>query len=341
MWPYFAIYFLIIFLSIPSFRLSILVLTSILIFCLLALKGIVGCDYIGYYYHYIYFNPNETFVKLRGEIGWWYIEYFIYNSGLGYQWYYFISGAIGAFFLFLTQKEIKSTGLLIIIYPIIIIQLGLSGIRQFAAVCLVMFIISKYIFNPPRSIIPFVVTILIAATFHISSIAMFLFLPLLKKLSGIILAVLIISGLLGILSSFSEAVYSTYETAYLYEGARGSNGAWIRFILTALILAIGAYSADAYYLRIAITIILFGLLVGTINSIALHRMNYYLYPLAGLLLIKYFKDDYDNRHILRLCYLLSVVYMFFWFNFSTHSHCLIPYKFFFQESQEFILLSSY
>ncbi|MEM1326604.1 MAG: EpsG family protein [Bacteroidota bacterium] len=334
---YFALYLFMFLIALLNYNRLYILLVYFILFLLLAFKGEVGCDYTGYLNRYIYFYPGETFISLRGEVGWWYIERFIYNQDMDYQWYYIFSGFLAVFFCLLAQKHVKSIGLIILIYPIVFLQLGLSGIRQFVAVSIVLYIVARYVFDLPKSIRPYIVWILVAATFHVSALIMLLFLPFLTKLNPWLIALLVIVGLIGFSSSFYETVSQVYQDRYFNETPRTSSGAWVRFMLTIILLALGVYTPGNIYLKLGIAIVVIGVITGLINSIALHRLNYYFLPVASILVLKRALTEVKGLISLRLAYLATFAYMIFWFTFSTHSHCILDYHFFFQRENLILL----
>lgn len=326
---YFALYLLIFLFSLLRKGSFSHYLIYIPLLVVLALKGQVGCDWYGYLNHYVGYDPTETIFTLRGEIGWYSIETLINYMGWDYQWYYVFSGIIGISFLLLAQRHIGSLGFLILIYPIVFIQLGLSGIRQFIAVCIGAYILSRYFFHPPKSIWPYILYTLLAATFHVSAFLLFFILPFLVELKPGLVFVLICMSLIAFTSSFADEVYQTFEYRYVTDRTRVSNGAWIRFFLTSIIISLGIFFSENKYIKLGLAILALGVIIGLFNSIALHRMNYFFVLIAALIILKNARHSPKVKIGLRAAYILSFLYMAFWFSFSTHSHCIVPYSFFF------------
>jgi hypothetical protein len=324
--PYFVILCFILILTFLGHNKASSVLIYLILFVLLGFKGEVGCDYLGYLGHYMYHNPNETIFKLRGEIGWWYIADIIYRYEMDYQWYYITSAFISCFFIFLAQSNVKSFGLILLLYPLIFLQLGMSGIRQFIAVSIIIYTLSLYMFKKQESIIPYIILIVIAATFHISALILLIFLPFLMRVKTYIIVILIIAGVGGMMSSLAGEVLAQYDIRYLGEVARTSSGAWYRFALTVFIILMTIFRKNSHYFKLGMTIIIIGTVLGIFNSIALHRFNFYLYPIAVLIVLSNVRNNRNQIPVLRISYAMIIGYMIFWFNFSTHSSCIIPYK---------------
>lgn len=321
---YFAVLIYLLSLNAFRYRKGLNYLAFLPIFVMLAFKGAVGCDYYGYYNHYLTYQEGQSIIDLRGEVGWYYVESLVDEFGLDYQWYYYISGIIATACLFRANHRARSLGLIALIFPIIFVQLGLSGIRQFLAVCIVLAMLAEYVFKPPKTVWPFVVLTLVATTFHVSALFMLIVLPFIFRLKPIVVALLVSVSLVAILSSFAEEVYSTYEYRYVNDRTRVSNGAWIRFALTAIVLFIGTIYQNKKYYKLGLTLLVLGLVIGVFNSIALHRMNYFIYPIAAMLLVDQSRRK-GSKLLLWTGLGLSLGYMSFWFLFSTHSDCLIPF----------------
>lgn len=301
-----------------------------ILFFIIAAKGEVGCDYTGYYNRYIEFNPNNPFSEINEEHGWYLVEYFTNIYNLEYQTYTIVAATIGLSFLFFAQKKIKYIGFLFFIYQMIIVQLGLSGVRQFIAVCILTYAIAIYLFENQKSILKFLILIGLAASFHTSVLAMIFILPFIHKLKKSQYILIIIVVAIALSSEIINSASEKYEERYLEDITRISAGAWYRFIVSSIIGFFSIKGAQKRVVNMGIVVFLFGLFLGVVNSIALHRFNYYFLAIFCLLLIKNYKLGNINTLQMNYVYVLSVFYFLFWFIFSTHSHCFIPYNFFFQ-----------
>lgn len=300
-----------------------------ILFLIVALKGLVGCDTLSYFYRYQNFNINKTFEKSTGEFGWYLLEYFTFIYELDYQIYTIFTAIIGFSFLFFAQKKIQYVGFLFFIYQIIVVQLGLSGMRQFIAVCILTYATSIYLFGNQKSIYKFILLIVFAASFHVSVLAMLFVLPFVHKLKKWQITLIIILCIVGFSSDIISSANEKYNTRYL-EGVRVSAGAWFRFFISCIILFFAIKNAPKKLLYLGLVIVLFGIILGIINSIALHRFNYYLLSIVCLILIKNFKLGNVTTKKMNYVYGLCIFYFLFWFTFSDYSTCFIPYTFFFE-----------
>jgi hypothetical protein len=294
---------------------------------MIAFKGEVGPDYFGYLHRYTYFDPVTSFLKTKGEIGWYFVEYFTHINQWGYQMYTAFTGIIGLGFLIKAQHKIKYLGFLVFIYQLIFVQLGLSGLRQFIAVCILIYAISICLFENQKSIFKFIALILFAATFHISILAMGFVLPFLFKLKKRHVLLIILLAVVGFSMQILEDSVDKYDTRYL-EGTSVSAGAWVRFIITTVIILLGIKKVNKKLYNLGITIIIFGAILGVVNSVALHRFNYYFLPVACLILIKNYKLGIINPIKMKYVYIISILYFLFWFSFSKYAESFIPYNIF-------------
>ena len=301
----------------------------LIILLMITLKGTVGCDYTGYLNRYFQFNPILSFQKSTGEYGWYLVEYITYTFSLDYQAYTIAAGAIGLSFLFMAQRKIRYIGFLVFIYQMILVQLGLSGVRQFVAVCILTYAVSIYLFDDQKSFVKFILLIILAASFHISSLAMFFILPFIHKLKRWHIVFIIILCVAGISSDILSSASEKYDTRYL-EGSSVSAGAWIRFSITTMLTYFAIKNAPKRLRYLGMTIIIFGIGIGIVNSVGLHRFNYYFLPVVSLLLVKNIREGNVSRIGVTFSYALSFFYFFFWFGLSSYADCFIPYNFFFE-----------
>lgn len=298
-----------------------------ILFLLIALKGQVGCDFTGYLHRYQQFNVVYSLERSTGEYGWYLVEYLTHVNGLSYQTYTIAASIIGISFLFLAQKKIQYIGFLFFIYQMIIVQLGLSGMRQFIAVCVLTYATTIYLFGNQKSILKFLLLIIFAASFHISAIAMLFVLPFIHKLKKSQIVFIVIICIVGLSSDIIGSAGDKYDSRYL-EGSSVSSGAWLRFIISCFILILAMAKAPKKLYNLGLTIIFFGIFLGVVNSIALHRFNYYFLPIVCLLLIKNYKSGNVSMKRMHYVYALSAFYFLFWFTFSKYSECFIPYNVF-------------
>lgn len=303
-------------------------LTFLILFLIISLKGEIGPDYYGYLNRYEFFDPVNSFLLANGEYSWYLIEYTTYINQWSYQMYYVFTAIFGIGFLVLAQSKIRHIGFLVFVFQLLFVQLGLSGVRQFIAVCILVYAFSLYLFEHQKSINKFILLIFLAASFHISALFFIYALPFLLKLSK--KQIIFVSFIL-MIAFFSEIFLTNiekYDIRYL-EGSKSSSGAWIRFAITAFIIKLSLIKSNKNIYYFGLSILVFGLFLGLINSIALHRFNYYFLPISCLLLIKNYKLALVKKYKINFVYAVSILYLLFWFTFSKYADSFIPYTFFF------------
>ena len=300
-----------------------------IILLIISLKGKVGPDFGGYFNRYLYFDPVLSFNQSRGEVMWYFLEYLTYTFNWGYQAFTFITGVVGVGFLYVAQKNINYLGFVFFIFQIVLIQLGLSGMRQFIATCILIYIVSEYLFNSKKHPWKFVFYILLASSFHISALTMIFVLPFLYKLLKWQVFILLIFGAVALFSEIIFLAVDTYDTRYL-QSSRESGGAWFRFILTGTIILLGLTGTSSKLKNLGKVILVLGIILGIINSIGLHRYNYYFLPIALLLLIKNYQLGNIKKLTMNIVYILTLFYFFSWWSFSSYAIHFTPYNFFFE-----------
>ena len=295
---------------------------------LISLKGDVGPDFFGYQYRYDHFEPLISLFKSKGEIGWFFIEYITHIQKWDYQAYTVFTGIIGIGFLILAQRKIQYLGFLAFIFQIVIVQLGLSGMRQFIAVCIVIYATSIYIFENEKSVTKYVLLIVFASSFHISALTMLSLLPFLIRLNKKQLFFIFFLVIFSFSFEFIGANIEKYDTRYL-QSTKSSSGALVRFIVTSIIIMFGLIKSNKKLYYLGVFLLVFGIVFGFVNSIALHRFNYYLLSISSMILIRNYQLGLINPLKIKFVYLISILYLIFYYVFSTHGHAFVPYTFYF------------
>ena len=155
-------------------QLYFIVLASLFVFS--AFRYQVGCDWSGYYYQYLGAADLDwsSVTKIREPI-WWAILGWIQNKGLPYPVANIASSAV--FFLgvhVLARRQPDPLGFLVLLFPILIINMPMSGIRQGAAIGLLCIAFVAFIDRHP---LRFAFWVVLAAGFHTSVMIFMLLLP--------------------------------------------------------------------------------------------------------------------------------------------------------------------
>jgi hypothetical protein len=156
-------------------QLYFIVLAFLFVFS--AFRYQVGCDWSGYYYQYLGATDFDwsSVTKIREPI-WWAILGWIQSMGLPYPVANIASSAV--FFLgvhILARRQPDPLGFLVLLFPILIINMPMSGIRQGAAIGLLCIAFVAFIDRRPFW---YAFWIVLAAGFHTSALIFMLLLPL-------------------------------------------------------------------------------------------------------------------------------------------------------------------
>tara|TARA_R110000851_G_scaffold289629_1_gene443778 strand:- start:4611 stop:5681 length:1071 start_codon:yes stop_codon:yes gene_type:complete len=301
----------------------------------------VGCDYFGYLSRFNNIDYSGGFLSyfLMEEPGFHLLNYFVHSLGLGYVWLILISSLIILIcyirFSFLSARPLL---VLALFFPVMIVQLGMSGLRQAVAAGFVLMALAS--FTAMRKL-SFVAFILLASTFHKSAIVFFpLFFLIGRDISGfkLLSASFVFLPLVGFLLGDRLDVYQDRYVDQIY-GESSSRGALIRYVLILIPYAVFLYVRDTvkqllprFYplmnLFMFLTVAVFPLAI--FSTTALHRMIYYLMPVSILVFVScvpYFLKPRFLRVSILVPALIYGVYLVGWFGSSRHADsCYVPYK---------------
>lgn len=147
-----------------------------ILFLFSAFRYRVGCDWSGYYFQYAgATNFDWSTLKTIQEPIWWAILALINAGDLPYPTANVISSAV--FFAgvhVLARRQPDPLGFLVLLFPILIINMPMSGIRQGAAIGLICIAFAAFIDRRP---LKYALWIVLAAGFHASALIFMLLLP--------------------------------------------------------------------------------------------------------------------------------------------------------------------
>jgi len=295
-----------------------------------------GCDYFGYLHRWVNFFPPTSMGQLfqREEAGFALLMGSIKASGLEYTWLNVATSVILVCCYIRFARGHQFAPLIIaLLFPVIIIQLGMSGIRQALAGGFLMLAYNAF---ARKERIWTATWILIGMQFH-ASVVMFLPIALLagRRIDTVrVVASLLILGPIAAL--LLGARLDAYEERY-GSGDVESAGALFRYALVFLPVPffifyrnkVKTVFPDVYPLLKLGVLIIFSLSpLIFLSSIALHRLNFYVFPLSILLCVyvgSVIAKRPSHGHLLAVIGYGS--YSFFWLLFSGHAQaCYIPYE---------------
>lgn len=301
----------------------------------------VGCDFTGYLNRYnnidVYTSPLVAFT--RDESFFVFLEILTKTSDLGFVWLIFIATAIiiTCYWVFLRSVHYPLL-ILAMLFPIMLMQLGMSGIRQGIAVGFLLVAMTCFM-NGSR--VWTAVWIAVGTQFHLS-VAMFLPIAFLAgreiNLRQMILAGVLISPLAILLIGDRFSLYQDRYIEQIY-GDQSSDGAAFRYILNfvpaALFMFFRGRIKDQFpreyqlLLIFAIATLALAPLI-VLSSFALHRLNFYMMPftiMMAVYMICTLQSDRDRKLALLVPIGAYGGYSVLWQLTSFHfSYCYAQYQ---------------
>lgn len=303
-------------------------------------RNTVGCDWWGYLHRFQIIaldQPISAVFADFDEPGFWYLMKFVRDNGLHYMWLNFIASAIMVVcFVVFCRAHRNSLLILALLFPVVIVQLAMSGIRQGLAVGFLMVATVAWMRGYR---IWTGVWLLCGSMFHASVI---MFLPLVP-LAGRKVTTKWLFGAAAVLSPLVVFLMGdrveTYSDRYLDNSEITSNGALIRYTL--LLFPAVFYLKykeelkkafpESFELMRVTTALTFSLIpVAIFSSILLHRVIYYVMPLSILTFAALAHVAFPKLNRTFVLSLPIFVYGFYtttWFLTSSHAlSCYIPYQ---------------
>ena len=308
------------------------------LFLFSAFRFQVGCDWSGYYYQYLgAANTEWSLITESRELIWWAILGGSQAMGLPYPVANIVSSAV--FFIgvhVLARRQPDPLGFLVLLFPILIINMPMSGIRQGAAIGLVCIAFAAFIDRRP---IWFALWVLLAAGFHASALVFLLLLPvatgrytkfrlIMAALLAIPCAILLASGESAEVAS-SRYIGTGVEAfgAIFRVGILGLSALyfflfvrkkWMRnFPQDYSIVSIGAIGMALTFLLIPV------------SSVIGDRFGYYLIPIQTMIFarIPYLPFRFNHALHSALPYLMLLLVFGVWTQLSgLFQQCYIPYN---------------
>lgn len=302
-------------------------------------RDYVGCDFETYLWRFVGYSTYsfENYGAHTSDIGFTILNYLVIWLGLDFVWMQMACAAIFFFCVtvFAFRRE-NPLGLLALLFPILVVQLAMSGIRQATAAAILLLAWNAFVDKRRIAVLGWV---LLAGTFHSTAI---LFLPMVllvgRRFSAwkLLLASIAVAPLALL---FAGEQVDLYQKRYI-EGDVQSFGAIFRLgliVITAAFFEVyrskfeKMYPNDYEIMR-AFSIFSFGLIaVFFISTLVAHRLSYYVTPIQLLILMRLpmvMKGDGHrfSSFVNSAPYLVYMTYIIVWFGTSKHAdYCYIPY----------------
>lgn len=313
-----------------------LVLLGLFLFS--AFRYQVGCDWSGYYNQYlIAANIDWSYITTSREPIWWAILGWIRDMDLTYPTINVVSS--GVFFIgvhALARRQPDPLGFLVLLFPILIINMPMSTIRQGAAIGLVCIALTAFIDRRPTW---FALWVVLAAGFHASALTFLLLLPVstgrYTKSRLVATAIFAIPGVLLLVSGDSAEIASS---RYIGTDVEALGGAFrlgvlglsaLYFLLFVRKKWIQTFPQDFSIASIGVIGMILVLLLLPISTVIGDRLGYYLIPIQAMIFarIPYLHFKFNHSLHSALPYLGLLLFLFVWTQTSGHfQQCFIPYN---------------
>jgi hypothetical protein len=301
-----------------------------------------GCDYEAYKLRFNSLYHDTTYIDdlLREEAGFHLLNRLVHHLSLDFMWLNVLASLI---FLIGILRFVRISPspliLLALLFPVIIIQLGMSGIRQALALSFLLHAVVSFVKGKRIST---GIWIVIGAQFHQSA---YLFLPM-ALIAGqtfswklTIASVVFIGPAAIFLLGERSDVYTARYINQIY-GENDAGGAIFRYALAFVPCLVFEYFRERvrrtlpnlYPLFRIFSIMTFAILpLAFISTVAMHRMTYYIMPVSFMIFVCTVmvipKEYIISRKWLIFPAGTLALYLVVWFGFSRHAKsCYVPYE---------------
>lgn len=275
-----------------ALRKQIYPVVLVALFLFSAFRYMVGCDWYGYYYQYLTAaNWEYAFLTEGRDPIWWAILGWIQKMEFPYPVANIASSAI--FFLgvhVLARRQPDPLGFLVLLFPILIINMPMSGIRQGAAIGILCIAFVAFIDRSPSR---FAAWVVLATGFHSSALIFMLLLPV--SMGGYTRNRLILSAVLSVPGIFFLAMGEAADVAvsrYVGAGNEAEGGIFRTSVLTMsglyffLFLRkkwIRTWPQDYSLASIGAIGMMLAVLLIPISTVIGDRVGYYFIPIQAMI----------------------------------------------------------
>ena len=309
------------------------------LFLFSAFRYQVGCDWSGYYYQYLgAADLDWSSIMNEREPIWQAILGWIQDKGLPYPVVNVASSAV--FFIgvhVLARRQPDPLGFLVLLFPILIINMPMSGIRQGAAIGILCIAFAAFIDRRP---VWYAFWVMVAGGIHVSALALILLLPL--STGSYSRNRLMLAAILAVPGAYALGTGEAAEIAtnrYIGTGI-DAIGAIFRlgiFGLTALYFFMffnnkwkHTFPKDYVLASVGAIGMVFAFLLIQVSSVIGDRFGYYLIPIQAMMFARLpflpFREDLKASYS-ALPYLGLLLVFAVWSQFSWHfQQCYVPYQ---------------
>ncbi len=313
-------------------------LLTVLIFAFVAFRYEVGCDWFGYAGHFEYTRYwDASYALEKREPAYWWLIVQLHAFGFEYP-YLNVLMAIPFFLglVALAKRQPDPLAFLVLAFPVLIINMPMSALRQSAAIGLICFAL---IAMQDRRLVRFVALVAAAALFHASAIVFLALGPFVKyrlTLASIALsAILVLPGAYFLLSDTVEF----YADRYVNTGidARGAifRSAMLAMVGGYFLIALKRKYKERFPTDYNVALIGSWVMIGTLailpfSSVISDRFGYYITPIQLMIMARlpYLVPRGPQGSLIAACpYLALGLVLLVWTANSSHfQQCYLPYQ---------------
>jgi hypothetical protein len=319
-----------------TLRIQLLPILTFILFIFSAFRFQVGCDWSNYLIQYNGYDPeaansfalfNEPLYKISLEL--------VHFLELTFPWMNVITSAIffaGIYRLAIRQPDPLAT--LIFMFPILILNMPMSGIRQGAAIGFMCFAFIAFI---DKKLLKYILFTILAMGFHTSAIIFLALIPFLGgqfTYSRIFIAIMLaIPGIFFLLvSSFAQVAIDRYITdsyeafGAIYRISSLAIGAFIFFVFFRSRWKM-KFNDEYTLIFLGSLMMVFCLALLLVSSTISDRVGYYLIPLQAIFFarIPFFQVPWRIFWTM-LPYILVATVFIGWVSLSSlFEACYLPY----------------
>ncbi len=311
------------------------VLLSLFVFS--AFRWQVGCDWFGYWNQFWIADMHSIASILEVREGlWWWILTQLKSQGFAHPWANVVSSAI--FFAgvhVLGRRQPDPLAFLILLFPVLIINITMSGIRQAAAIGVVCVAFSAFIDRKPLRFAAFVG---LASLLHTSALLFLLLTPLVSGqytrtrlvLAGMIAVpgIVVLMGSLGAQVAIVRYIDTGIEAAgaIFRVGLLTMSGAYFLLFLRQGWQRTFPEDYALVHLGSLMMIALLG--VVAVSTVIGDRIGYYLIPIQAIIFARlpWMRFRSMKSVLVAMPYVGLVVFFGIWMLISRHFQlCYLPY----------------
>lgn len=266
-----------------------------LLFLFSAFRFQVGCDWFGYLNQFeVYGRASFADVIANREPIWTGIIAIQNWLGLPYPWLNVASSALFFFGIHkMAQRQPDPLGFLVLLFPILILNMPMSGIRQGAAIGFVALAFLAFI---DKRLIRFVILVGVATGIHSSAVVFLLLAPLVNgglSRGRILLSILLaVPGLIALLASDAAV---TAANRYVASGLDAAGAAYrvALLVLTALWFLgflrrkwLATFPSEYKIAVIGSLMMLSLVVIVPVSTVIADRLSYFLVPIQTMILAR-------------------------------------------------------